>query len=281
MSIFIFPPDLRESGANLPFVTIRPVKYQHENFIFDSERQQVGPKVTTQSGVERRTGRITLEPPTPDNPTIPQQIQTAKDAAQKRIRPYPAAYYLPLPPQIQNSYNPNWEMASKFMVTTLVGAIDHMIAGEIGSMGDKLASGTMAALLGGQASRIFSAKTRNPKKQALFNGIEPRTFSFDYSFFPQSEKEAEELENFIKSFTMYTLPEETPGGFFFEFPYEFEIAYHNVRGFPKIMPCVCTGFHTSYSPNSMQLLKSGHAIQMAISMTFLETTLRTRNSAGI
>ena len=131
--------------------------------------------------------------------------------------------------------------------------------------------------------KLFAGrKTANPKKQAFFNGIEPRTFSFNYTFAPQSEAEANTIQSIIKQFTVNSLPS-TDGvnDILFNFPAEYLISFENVKGFPIISSCVCTGVATNYSPSTMQLLKSGHTVQIGLSLSFTETDVRTSEDPGV
>jgi hypothetical protein len=190
--------------------------------------------------------------------------------------------FLPLPQQLQNNYTPNWEMADMILTETLEDIIySSRGAGEALHMA---VTGFAAAALsmGGQYAQKFGARTPNPKKQALFNGIEPRSFGFDYTFSPQTKQEAEVIDRIITSFVTYSLPTlNTPNSAFFGFPCEYRIIFHNTKGFPDINWCVCTGVSTNYSPNMMQLVESGHASQISLSLLFLEADLRTQQNPGI
>jgi hypothetical protein len=190
--------------------------------------------------------------------------------------------FLLLPQQLQNNYTPNWEMADMILTETLEDIIySSRGAGEALHMA---VTGFAAAALsmGGQYAQKFGARTPNPKKQALFNGIEPRSFGFDYTFSPQTKQEAEVIDRIITSFVTYSLPTlNTPNSAFFGFPCEYRIIFHNTKGFPDINWCVCTGVSTNYSPNMMQLVESGHASQISLSLLFLEADLRTQQNPGI
>jgi len=204
---------------------------------------------------------------------------------------------LPLPENpISDSKTMNWEMANMQALKILDNA----------SQGDlkAVASGMNAMILGG-INRIVASKTANPKKQALFEGHEPRTFTLDYTFFPQSLQEAETLGKLIRTLSEYALPEAEEGegilneglqgmtqageslerlvldkSAFFKFPAEFMISFNNVRGFPKYMPAVCTNISTNLG-SQIQLFESGHSVQVNLSMSFLETELLRRGNPGV
>ena len=243
-----YPPDLTDDARNIPYVKLKMVKYRERNFVVEDGR------FTDISTVEKPLGNIIL----------------------------------PLPESVQNSVNLNWEMANLQGVKLLEGIFQGT------GFADRAESvfQDAPAILFDQISKIAAQKTPNPKKQALFNGIDPRSFTFTYLFAPQSLKEAETLEKLIKTLTVNALPalesvdedgniQDDPNAAFFKFPAEFLISFHNVEGFPKFKACVCTNISTNYSPNSIQLLESGHSVQIALSLSFLETELLRRSTPGI
>lgn len=67
----------------------------------------------------------------------------------------------------------------------------------------------------------------NPQVQLLYRGLDLRTFSFNFTFTPSSAKEAEEIDEIIKTFTFYSLPDVTSGvgGQFFIPPQIFRIKF--------------------------------------------------------
>jgi hypothetical protein len=244
-----YPHDLDKS--NLPFVTFDIVKFRQRNFV--------------------RDGKVTALNSVSDLYTQPNTAIIASD----KITPL-SFVALPLPTELSNSYNPQWEVSDQQLVSALSDYLNNNDKSQIEAFGPTIAS----VLFGGIAK--LGGKTPNPKKQAIFNGIDARSFSFNYSFTPRSLKEANTLEAIIKELTEYSLPSLTNASdAFFDFPAEFLIRFHNVQGFPIYDYCVCTGITTNYTPQSMQLLSSGHSVQINLTLNFLETSLRTKESPGI
>lgn len=247
MAILRYPPDLTEDSRRLPYLKIQMVKYRERNFEYDGE------------------GNIT-------------DISPNRELLNSVV--------LPLPENVSNTYNMNWEMANLQGVKFLEDIFsNNSIKDAIVSSG---ARDNLTAILFGQFSKIISQKTPNPKKQALFNGIDPRTFSFSFTFAPQSLREAEQLQKVIKELTVASLPsleteegEDDSSAAFFKFPAEFEITFGNVAGFPKLSSCVCTSIATNYSPTQIQLLESGHSVQTTLTLTFLETELLRKTKPGL
>lgn len=244
-----YPPDLTDDANRIPYVKLAMIKYRERNFVVESG------KFVDISTQKRPIGHVIL----------------------------------PLPEQVSNSVNLNWEMTNLQAVKLLEGIFQGT------NFQDRAESvfRDAPAILFDQISKIAAQKTPNPKKQALFNGIDPRQFTFTYTFAPQSLREAERLEQVIRVLTTNVLPalesvnpdtgdiEDDPNAAFFKFPCEFEISFHNVAGFPKFRSCVCTSIQTNYSPNSMALLESGHAVQISLALTFMETELLRRSTPGI
>mgnify|MGYP001594461565 CR=1 FL=1 len=186
--------------------------------------------------------------------------------------------WLGLPQDVTNSYSLNWEMADLRLIKGLVDSFEQPdLKSFFGQLG-----GTAASVFADRSAQIGFGKTPNPKKQALFNGIEPRVFNFKYVFTPQSLHEAELVQKVVESFVRSSLPSlESENDSFYEFPNEFEISFHNVTGYPKISSCVCTSVTTDFNPNNVALLQSGHPVQTSLILTFLETELLRKQKPGI
>ena len=250
-----FPPDLTDDSRRIPYTKFRMLKYRERIFVRENKKfKDISPH-------ERTIGNIIL----------------------------------PLPEKVTNSNSPHWEMANLQGVKLLESALSSS-TGIVSGVKDGSVIGDLQALFAPQISKIAQQKTPNPKKQALFNGIDPRSFTFNYTFAPQSLHEAERLELLIEKITVNILPamdtHEISGPFaaeddrfienaFFKFPVEFDISFHNVAGFPKLRPCVCTNIFTDYTPTTLQLLESGHAVQVTLSLSFLETELLRSSSPGV
>lgn len=256
MARYTFPPELgstlSEIDTRYPYVHFDIIKFRNRTFVTDNSNAS--------SSVAQIADNVSINATTSD--TI------------HRLD----SVYLPLPNDIQNNYSLSWEMSDLrgtkalvdlFSADGLSGAASSLYNNVPGLLFDKLA-------------KVATAQTPNPKKQALFNGIEPRTFSFNWMFAPQSLREAEQIDRIVGVLTRHSLPSlETENSAFFQFPSEFIIEYHNVVGFPKSSTCVCTGVNINKSPNSVQLLQSGHTVQTQLSMTFLETELLRKQKPGL
>lgn len=240
MTIHKFPTDIGRDS--IPFIQFSAVKYRDREFI-----------------VSKGQGSS--------------EVTEAKPREKLRAD----SFYLPLPDNLTNAYSLDWEMTDLKIVSAVAEFLqsDAALLDRTSKVGQDL-----FAIAGGRASKLFRF-TPNPKKQALFTGIQPRTFEFNYTFTPQSQKEAEIIEKIVQRMTAYSLPSlENENSSFYQFPYEFDIKFRNVKGFPSFSPCVCTNVTTNFSPVNMSILESGHATQTTLSLQFLETELLRRQKPG-
>lgn len=242
-----------EDSRNLPFVMFHMIKFQERNFEYDGK------------------GNITdINPKKEDLDTI----------------------VLPLPEEVGNNYKLNWEMTNLQGIKLIEDMFsDNKSLSEAAT--NKRLYENLGAIVFDNFSKVIAQRTPNPKKQALFNGIDPRSFTFRYTFAPQSLQEAQLIQKIIRVLTINSLPalesqneetgefEDDPLAAFFKFPSEFEIKFFNVEGYPKISTCVCTDISTNFSPSQLQLFESGHPVQTQLTLSFLETELLRKTKPGL
>lgn len=246
-----FPLDLGyKAENNFPYMSFEIIKFRTRNFIKDEDASSGKPITTVDP-----SGKISEQPPVVLN-----------------------TVYLPLPDNIQNNYQPSWEMTS---LRTIEGIREVARANDVEEGALTLLKTAYSLSLGDLNRRLFS-QTPNPKKQALFNGIEPRSFQWSWTFIPYSEQESKVIEDVIRTFATNSLPDiEKSSDIFFDFPAEFGIKFKNTKGLPVLDYCVCQGVNVSYSQSNTQLMQDGRASQITLSLSFLETSLRTKTKPGL
>ena len=144
----------------------------------------------------------------------------------------------------------------------------------------------------GGGLRAAGRFTQNPYEEQLFNGIDFRTFTFDFAFAPANSSEAIEVDSIIKMFRFHSRPSFV-GGFLgeglYSFPNEFNIEFMmNYNGtfiehsqIPSIHNCVCTNVSTNYTPEGFWVaLKDGRAVSYTLSLAFTETKKITQQDIG-
>lgn len=253
-----FPSDIT-STKNFPYTMFTIKQYNEPNIIKDLAEKS-----------SRVTGAIY-------GPADPNANSADKQFSDNRSQ---QTIVLSLPQELSNSYKPEWEMADQIFINDITRAVQNT-GMNIGSFASAAKHFTTSLLFGPMTKAAQMAVT-NPKKQALFNGIEPRSFTFNYVLIAQNLHEAETIEKIIKTFIKYSLPKKSNANAdFFLFPYEYEIRFKNVSGFPIIKNCICNGVSTNYGVESIQLLKSNHVTEIGISLDFTEIDLRTFDEPGI
>ena len=95
----------------------------------------------------------------------------------------------------------------------------------------------------------------------MFQGIDRRTFAFNFVFIPRNEEEAETVAKIIKVFRFHAYPELSANSAFFNFPSEFEIKYRTFDRdsnsaqdnpiLPKMNRCFLDNITTNYTPDDV------------------------------
>lgn len=129
----------------------------------------------------------------------------------------------------------------------------------------------------------------NNHLEVIFDGIKFRQFNFTFRFTPESEQEAENVDNIIQAFKFYSAPEILQGwaGRFWIYPAEFDIQYY-ANGkenlfLNKISTCALTNIQVNYTPTGHWAAFRGHQnIQGApsvctdMALSFIELELITK-----
>ena len=236
--------------------------------------------------------------------------------SQKQLK---TAIALHIPNQLQIRYGTQWAeedtstavmaplmsgAAMKAILGAGVGAgIGGLVAGKtgaaIGGVGGGVAAGGMnapeVAALGlayGPNAGAVSAGTGlafNPRKEQVFKGVDFRTFSFDYQFFPRDSKEASNVLEIIKAFKLHMHPEYKDNNkFMWIYPSEFDISYYTNgqenRNLHRHTSCVLTEMSINYTPNgAFTTFDDGMPTQINVQLTFRELALmdKDRITAGM
>lgn len=225
---------------------------------------------------------------------------TASQAAsasrsQRRLK---TAIAMHVPNQLSIRYGMNWsddDTAAFQMIATggseIMNALnsnDMKQLGEnakrAGSVGASIIS-NLALSKGPNASAMSAATglAANPKKEQIFKGVDFRTFSFDYQFFPRSEQEASNVLNIIKEFKYHMHPEfKDANNFLYIYPSEFDISYYqNGEENPNLhrhTSCVLQEMTVNYTPNgTFTTFPNGMPTQINVTLGFRELALLTKD----
>lgn len=214
--------------------------------------------------------------------------------AQKRLT---AAIALHVPNLLNIRYGANWDTEDTELFSmvseggeSLVNALGAMTRGAsaadaIGGIKDKIlniaASGATTAIP--TAVQGLTGLAPNPRKEQFFKGVDFRTFTFEYQFFPRDAAEAENVMNIIYLFKLHMHPEfkKDGGTFLYVYPSEFDIAYfHNHTEnlhLHRHTSCVLTELNVNYTPNGQYTtFENGMPTQITMTLTFKELGLITK-----
>ena len=123
----------------------------------------------------------------------------------------------------------------------------------------------------------------NPKKEQVFKGVDFRTFSFDYQFFPRNPQEAKNVMNIIQEFKYHMHPEfKDTNNFVYIYPSEFDIVYYangkENKNLHRHTSCVLTEVNVNYTPNGVfTTFPDGQPTQINVTLSFRELALLTKD----
>jgi hypothetical protein len=218
---------------------------------------------------------------------------TLKVDTPKRIQDA-VVLHIDKPPQVK--YSMKYTEIEMGILGGLLGgssAIESTAAGRLSEAGQSAllsaASLPKAAIagqiLGGipspKAAILSGAKVQtNPFKEVIFESIDPRTFSFTYTFLPRSAIEVQNIKNIIDLFKFHMHPELSANGLFYVYPSEFEIVYYyqgkENRFVNKISTCVLTDMDVKYGGDYFSTFKDGAPAEVSMSLNFRELELLTK-----
>jgi hypothetical protein len=189
---------------------------------------------------------------------------------------------LPLPTQLSDSlslaYNTSdlGVTAAGFQAGQALGNSNLGLDDAIGVAG--YATRTLANLsdsLGGLIN-LVTGNVPNPYSILQFKNVEQRTFSFDWTFAPNSEVESRSIREIMNTIRYLALPNQN--GLFLEFPYEFEIQFVGTSFLYSMSRGYITDLKIEYgSPNGTAFFPiqdfrglDGAPTQIRFSFTFKE-----------
>ena len=174
------------------------------------------------------------------------------------------------------------------LATTLGGAATNLLATAGLNLGSEFI-GTLAGVdpegLKGFAKKAFG-QASNPYMEVLFEGVEFRTFTYNFTFSPRNADETEDVKKIIEMFRFHMLPELNGGSSaFMTLPSTFDIHYMYQMGsnearendyYTKIATCVLKGCEVDYTPGGVKSFASGAPTQITMNLTFQETEMLTK-----
>lgn len=206
----------------------------------------------------------------------------------RQMKRLAAAIALHTPNQHSARYSANWEetstsafqMAAKggegLVRAVMEGAKKQAISNETKDLAAGIGGALALSAPGMEAVSAVTGLAANPKKEQLFKGVDFRTWTFEYQFFPRSQQEMENVQNIIYLFKLHMHPEyKDANNFLYIYPSEFDIIHYNGinenLNLPRHTSCVLTELVVNYTPQSQfNSFEYGAPTQINIQMTFKE-----------
>lgn len=209
--------------------------------------------------------------------------------AQKRLKQAIALY---MPNDLSVKYSMDWSEEETALAAAAFTGADvisrFLVPGKKSGIGQAgLTLGTSAALktpgTGDYLSNVTGLAV-NPKKEQIFKGVNYRTFSMTYNFYPRSPSETMNVNEIIKAFKLHMHPEfKDDFNFLYIYPSEFDIFYYNngVEN-PNIhrhTSVILTDLDVNYTPDGQyNAFDDGMSTHITMTLTFKELALLTKQN---
>ena len=182
------------------------------------------------------------------------------------------------------------DMANKDYEKAASGLVDAAKA-IVGEAAIKAATEITEAISGAEGTRGLINKAfgqaDNPYMEVLFDAMQLRTFTYNFTFAPKNREETEDVQKIIQLFRFHMAPElKGAANRFLTLPSEFDIhyMYQDKSGqasendyYNKIATCVCTAVDTNYTPDGVKSFEGGAPTKITMSLAFQETELLTKD----
>jgi hypothetical protein len=161
----------------------------------------------------------------------------------------------------------------------------------------------------GKTIAMDSGMAINPSETLAFEGVDLKSYTFDWDLYPESKEDSDRIKQIIKTLKRRILPTTSGGGFgesagkllsgvglesavgtgsaihrmFLRYP---DAVYINLIGvdpthFPQFKPAMCTGMDVDYgAAGSMVIAKGGRPAAVNISLSFSELVIHTAEDYG-
>jgi hypothetical protein len=153
------------------------------------------------------------------------------------------------------------------------------------------AIGAAAELAGAEgadklAKKVFG-EADNPYMEVLFDAMQLRTFTYNFTMSPRNEEEAYEVQRIIQLFRFHMAPELRPGvNRYLGLPSQFDIHYMFLSKegvasennyYNRVATCVLQNCEINYTPTGVKSFEDGGPVQTTMILTFKEIELLTKD----
>jgi hypothetical protein len=217
------------------------------------------------------------------------QLAPNASRSQKRLK---TAIALHTPNQLAIRYGMQWSDDDTVMLQAAAHGIEEIMKAvdsggknsDVKGVGSAIiANLTLAQGPNAGANSAALGLAANPKKEQVFKGVDFRTFSFDYQFFPRNASEAKNVMKIIQEFKYHMHPEfKDTNNFVYIYPSEFDIYYYQGTqenlNLHRHTSCVLTEMNVNYTPNgNFNTFENGMPTQINVTLSFRELALLTKD----
>ena len=127
----------------------------------------------------------------------------------------------------------------------------------------------------------------NPYMEVLFDAMQLRTFTYNFTMSPRNEEEAYEVQRIIQLFRFHMAPELRPGvNRYLGLPSQFDIHYMFLSKegvasennyYNRVATCVLQNCEINYTPTGVKSFEDGGPVQTTMVLTFKEIELLTKD----
>jgi len=188
---------------------------------------------------------------------------------------------------VRNMANKDYEAAARGVVESAKAIV--------GEAAIKAATEIAEGLTGAEGTRGLINKAfgqaDNPYMEVLFDAMQLRTFTYNFTFSPKNKQETEDVQKIIALFRFHMSPElKGAANRFLTLPSEFDIhyMYQDQAGqasendfYNKIATCVCTGCDVNYTPDGVKSFEGGAPTKITMTLSFQETELLTKERVNL
>jgi hypothetical protein len=181
--------------------------------------------------------------------------------------------------ETDQAYQKGWSDLQDYLVSGVKGQVKDMDS--IKSVARRAMALMPRSLSDSQITNTLIATVGavpNPHLTTIFNGVNLRTFQFEWSFSPRSEQEAKTLVDMINFIRTRALPKFTDNTYRFalDFPDECEISFNGVQGVDSVRLAVVSDVGLEWAPQGPSFRRGGHPTEVIMRLTVHEVEIRTR-----
>ena len=188
---------------------------------------------------------------------------------------------------LQGMQNKDYEAAAK----ALVGSAKGFLSEAAKKAATELAEGLTGAEGGAGLINKAFGQADNPYMEVLFDKMELRTFTYNFTFAPKNVQERDDVQKIIALFRFHMAPElKGENNRFLTLPSEFDIHYmfQSKDGqasendfYNKIATCVLANCDINYTPDGVNSFRDGSPTKITMALTFQETELLTKERVNL